>query len=302
MTALAFAFGTKLIAQDNTYDVIWIASDPSGATVTVNGKERGITPLFVGGLEAGDYDVAVSMRGYETDQQRITLPAADATQRLVKLTQRAGTCLITSDPPNASIAHGTQLLGRTPLVISSLPSGSHQLRLLKRGFAEKQITAIVTPNGPSQAGAELKPNTGTLTITTIPADAKVVIDNYDMGAGKRGSKAVNKSEPRTFDGLAARKHKVEIEYQGVRGAAQAAEVAAGADQEMLLMLWYPNVQVKTRDGRTVKGMIIQESDADLIVAKTLTDHVRIKASDVLEKSSVPAVEARRLAKEAAGTK
>lgn len=68
-------------ADDETIRRAWhtgslsVTSTPSGARVLVDGQPRGQTPLALGGLRPGPYEVAVSLRGYETETRSVVVGA-----------------------------------------------------------------------------------------------------------------------------------------------------------------------------------------------------------------------------------
>jgi hypothetical protein len=59
--------------QPNRYGTINVTSQPSGATVFVDGVDRGTTPLTVTGVEFGTHDITVVKQGYYTYASQITV-------------------------------------------------------------------------------------------------------------------------------------------------------------------------------------------------------------------------------------
>ena len=52
-----------------------VTSEPSGARVLVDGRPRGQTPLALGGLRPGSYEVEISLRGYATETRHVVVGA-----------------------------------------------------------------------------------------------------------------------------------------------------------------------------------------------------------------------------------
>src|SRR5690606_1761072 len=53
------------------YGRLSIDSDPGGAYVYVNGQYRGVTPLNVGQVKTGNYDIVLNRAGYEPLRKRV---------------------------------------------------------------------------------------------------------------------------------------------------------------------------------------------------------------------------------------
>ena len=50
-----------------------VESEPPGATVTLNGEARGVTPLDVADLLLGNHEVKVELKGYAPSAQTVVL-------------------------------------------------------------------------------------------------------------------------------------------------------------------------------------------------------------------------------------
>lgn len=66
-----------------------ITSSPSGATVLLDGREIGTTPLAVDGLVAGRHTIRLSKSGYETVSRRVTVQPSTLVEAALDLRPRA---------------------------------------------------------------------------------------------------------------------------------------------------------------------------------------------------------------------
>jgi len=67
-----FSSGQELwFDKDNPTDTLKVVSDPSGATVYIDGSEVGKTPFSSSIVTTGDYELKVALAGYETQTSRI---------------------------------------------------------------------------------------------------------------------------------------------------------------------------------------------------------------------------------------
>jgi hypothetical protein len=77
------------IGPTNTGTLV-INSNPQGATVSVSGTEFGQTPMTIENVPEGDYQVQLTLTGYETCQQNVHVTAGQTTQVNATLTPTGG--------------------------------------------------------------------------------------------------------------------------------------------------------------------------------------------------------------------
>ena len=129
-----------------------VRSTPAGASVTVNGRWRGRTPLTLDELTFADYVVRIVQPGYEVASEAFKLTEAQATRtvshRLVRTPasrrdtgQRAtapppaapvkfiGSIFVDSRPRGAKVFVDGKELGTTPLRLPEIAIGAHVVRL-----------------------------------------------------------------------------------------------------------------------------------------------------------------------------
>ena len=94
---------------------IFLQSNPSGATVMINGEPRGETPIRLSNQRPGDYQVRVSMPLYLTEEFVLNLEKGKSVERKVLLTANWGALPIESNPPGATITlNGEKTAFKTP--------------------------------------------------------------------------------------------------------------------------------------------------------------------------------------------
>ena len=120
-----------------------ITSSPEGARVTIEGTQRGVTPLTVR-LNAGAYVVEVQAGKSEPRVIPVQVKAGMSTAQYVELqgvTVR-GVLEIRSEPSGARVSIDGQARGTTPMTISDLPPGEHTVVLEARGRKVQQSVRI----------------------------------------------------------------------------------------------------------------------------------------------------------------
>jgi TonB family protein len=138
-----------------------VESVPPGAQVTVNGEARGRTPLDLGALPFGAYEVRIDRRGYEPQRLRVALSAENPRGELsLTLERRApsrGTADFVSTPPGAAVTVDGRRLGKAPLSGVSLTEGRHPVEMSLDGHQAWSGTVEVVAGRRVRAAATLTP-------------------------------------------------------------------------------------------------------------------------------------------------
>ena len=124
-----------------TLGSLQVTSAPEGARVTLNGEERGTTPLDLEELPFGVYEVGVELKGHEPQAHDVALSAGEPTA-VVEVTlsrQRAKATLgrvnFTSNPPGAEVSVDGKVVGKAPVTDVRLRPGRHKVRMTLDGHA-----------------------------------------------------------------------------------------------------------------------------------------------------------------------
>ena len=163
-----------------------IASDPSGAQVTLDGEAKGRTPLSIASVAAGEHTVVISS-GSNTVTRRVTV-GAGTTASIFAAVGAGGAAagwLAVKAPLDFQIFEDGRLLGTTAADRLMLPAGRHQIELVNASLDYRQrLTVQVTPGGTTTTAVEV-PN-GTLSVNALPW-ADVWIDGRSYGATPLGN-------------------------------------------------------------------------------------------------------------------
>ena len=127
-----------------------VRSNPSGASVTLNGAWRGRTPLALDDLAFGNYVVRVVSPGYDVAREDITLSSAAATGNISVRLQRQRTAAATKPAPPPR--------QQAPPARSTTPSAA-----------------------PSAPARPTSPLTGSIYVDSRPRGAKVFINGKEIG-------------------------------------------------------------------------------------------------------------------------
>jgi hypothetical protein len=161
-----------------------VETDPPGATVFIDGRTRGNSPIKVDGLEAGrSYAVRSTMTGHQDDDQLVVAADGESTVRL-RLQALAGVVAIESDPPGAHVILDGKETGKLAPATLELSSGKNaEITLRKDGFLEQKLQVTGPGAGERRvytASLPLSREVAALTIETEPAGATVTVDGMAL--------------------------------------------------------------------------------------------------------------------------
>ena len=128
--------------------LVRIISEPPGATVTVAGRYRGVTPLETGLAPGRSYEVALSKPGYAAVSRSVDLSSSRGATLRVELVARIGVIRVSSEPADAELLVDGKSLGTGPRELS-LPAFAHRFEFRKPGFAP-YITELTPEPGQEQ--------------------------------------------------------------------------------------------------------------------------------------------------------
>lgn len=183
------------------YGSLDVVSSPSGATITLDGKEYGTTPNTLNRLLIGDYTVELSRQGYATVRKTISI--AEGTSAMLSETLSNGREVsIRSTPSGAELFVDGKAMGKTPFT-GSLTFGSHVLKIESGGKAAQKTVEVRESGGetaflveivtvptvvynPKTGKTWMDRNLGASRVATSSTDAESYGDLYQWGRGTDG--------------------------------------------------------------------------------------------------------------------
>ncbi len=162
------------VAPPPTASAGWllVRSEPPGASVTVNGVDRGRTPLALRDMPFDTYRVEVSREGFRSEAAQLALtPAATVASLQIEL-QRGGApspapppapppatvvgaLLVESRPAGARVVVDGREVGTTPTVVSDVAAGIRSVRIELDGYQPWETSVDVPASDQVRVGASL---------------------------------------------------------------------------------------------------------------------------------------------------
>jgi tetratricopeptide (TPR) repeat protein len=162
-----------------------VESEPIGALVLLDGKEKGRTP-FLAPLASGRHELVLKMEGHREVGTDFTMPKDRDLSIRLDLPVGAGTgsrLTLSSLPSGATVVLDGKELGITPWAGEVRP-GNRKVSIATRGYLEEERIVHVQPSRDADVTFALlrEPGPGKLHIETEPTEATVSIDGKQAGA------------------------------------------------------------------------------------------------------------------------
>lgn len=164
-----------------TVGALHVQTDPPGQVVLVDGVERGVSPITVPALEAGDHQVLV--RDRTTTTRRTVTVKAGETLSLVLAGASAPAVtagwLTLSSPVTLQLRENGELIGTTDTPRLVMTAGDHQIELANEALGFRTTRRVTIASGKTASVRVEMPN-GRLNINAVPW-ADVWIDGERIG-------------------------------------------------------------------------------------------------------------------------
>ncbi len=225
---------------------ILVTSSPSGATVTVNGAPKGVTPTVVEQLVAGPYLVEVTLADYNKESKTVAVEPGkraifDAT--LTKVKGDSGELKVLADIEDATVYLDGEAIGKAPITQGGVRVGTHQIEgRSPRGFYG-EATAEVRAGEVTVVRLKMlqtaPPDKGTVRVVSTAPESEGSLDDGEW-----------KRLPTVFNDIEAGSHIVRVRANGFAPWMKTIVVERGASQEVVAELGQAGkVEVVTKDGR-----------------------------------------------------
>jgi TonB family protein len=142
--------------------VLRIASEPPGASIALNGEPRGTTPVDLGNLAVGIYDIKVELKGYAPQVRSLVLtsqePQQDVAFSLSRAQPATGSVDILSTPFGAAVKVDGSAAGETPLTGHRLKPGLHRVEITIEGHQPWSAEVNIEAGKRARVDAQLAPS------------------------------------------------------------------------------------------------------------------------------------------------
>lgn len=161
-------------------DII-VSSVPLDATVLIDGKSFGITPLHTQ-LSPGSYLLEISADRFKTWKHRLIVKPNEPQEiKEVRLQPADGKLTINTKPDGANIIIDGIFVGQTPLTFDVSPDKHHVVQISKAGYEKTNRKVQIASAASIQLNVNLKPRYGIVRLSVEPPDTELIIDGKSWG-------------------------------------------------------------------------------------------------------------------------
>jgi hypothetical protein len=174
---IEFAATPAVAATTGRLDV---TSQPPGASVTVDGTRRGVTPISIAEIAVGPHQVTIAI-GDSSMHRAVTIRpgAISSVDASIASPESAAGWLSLASPVELTMAEDDQIIGTTKAARVMLPAGTHNLVLANAALEVQTTIAVRIEGGKTLKRAVALPS-GSLSVNAVPW-ASVSVDGGEIG-------------------------------------------------------------------------------------------------------------------------
>lgn len=243
--------------------ILVVQSTPSGATVFVDGRNEGTTPMSLERIGRGEREITLQLPGFQEARRRVLVEPSATSRVEVAMTPLPGGLSVIAMPKGARVYVNGEFAGKAPVNITEIEPGAHLVRVEARGHADDSRRITIDRGERVVEEFRLERNSGTLQIVTRPANVRVSVNGEFMGTTQRGTDGSDVvSRPLQVDMLSQGSHTLQLVREGYsfetkRFFIRMDEVTAL--DETLERQFIPNVLIRIGNGPddVITGVLIR---------------------------------------------
>ena len=238
---------------------VLVESEPTNATIYLDGDEVGITPDTLRSIIPGRYLMEVKMDGYKVWSKSIIVRANKENALTVVLQTITGSILIESEPAKARIFLDGDEVGTTPESFRYITPGPHEIEVKMDEYEDWREIVDVEAGKEKVLTALLQLRTGSILIESEPTKAKVYLNGKKVG-----------TTAETITGLIPGKYSVEVWMDGYEVWSESVEVEADTEKDLTAVLQIKSGSISINSEPT-KARIFLDGKNVGTTAETITD-------------------------------
>ena len=211
---------TLKTGEEKGVGTLIITSEPEMATVSVDGIERGTTPLTIDRVGAGKKTIRLKMNGFFPVSRIERIEPEKETKIHVMLEHQTGSINVSaktfSDAYPARFYLDGKLMGRPPLTMEDVTAGTHSYRFEADNHQEASGEIVVNLDEEEKLDESLKPLPGIVTLRSTPPGAVIWMN---------GKKSKQKTDIKTK--IPAGKHSITLKLDSYVDAIRKIEALPG---------------------------------------------------------------------------
>ena len=248
--------------------VLRIISEPTGARVTVNGVERGVTPVLVTDVPKGRATVKLYLEGFKEEVISDLVVGAGDKQTVSRIMEGLpGTLSLTSVPDGARFYLNGDYRGRSPLVISGLKPGEYEVRAERDGFGTETRKVKVSNGSTPRVEFRMSNVMGRLEVKTSPAGAQILFDGRPAGTTTTNDPDAEFSDVLAIENVLEGEHTLVVRKSGYAETTRHPKIKSNRTSKAnirLKRIFKPDVEIVTDTG-TYQGILVSNTPDYILV-------------------------------------
>jgi formylglycine-generating enzyme required for sulfatase activity len=135
--------------------ILSVSSDPAGARVSLDGSDRGETPLELRVEPGRPHTLRLAKTGYADAEIQLRLRAGESREETLRLAPQLGEVRIAARPPDAELFVDGEPRGRAEQTLQLL-AVPHEIEIRREGFETARATVTPRPGFPQTLSLALK--------------------------------------------------------------------------------------------------------------------------------------------------
>lgn len=194
--------------------LVLIHSDPPEAEIIIDGAVHGTTPALITDLPFGRYRLKLTKAGFQEQERELQVENRIPQSVRVVLASDSATVTVTTTPAGGSVFIDGIQRGIAPVTIERIPEGTVELSVQCDGFAPFKQTIKVAAGENQTIEVPLAALPGSLRIVTIPAGARIYVNNDFRG-----------ESPVSLDTVPPGTYRIRAELQAYESMARTVEIS-----------------------------------------------------------------------------
>jgi hypothetical protein len=185
-----------------------IESEPSEATVYINGQSMGKTPYSQASITQGNYNIELQAENFKPFSQTVKIQSGQLSELKAKMEIISGSLFVQSTPSNARVFMNGNFMGVTPLLTENIKPGIARIALSLEGYSEYKEETIILPGKKTEINTNMSRQTGKFTLVssmhnlqaTIEGESEIKLEApFHKQALNAGGYKLTVSKPKYYD-------------------------------------------------------------------------------------------------------
>ena len=139
-----------------------IKGKPKGASISVNDKIIGKIPTVEYRLVEGMAEIKIEADNYHAKTEYINIERNQLYSKNIELERHTGKLVIISEPPDAFVILDNKEMGKTPKILSDIPTGKHEIEINHPDFLNQTKKFSLALNEKKEFNIKLMTYTGSI--------------------------------------------------------------------------------------------------------------------------------------------